>query len=473
MERRTESEVEVMLQVLLKQKELRDLQAEKEKLTNEAAGFEAREAELTKDIEAVESDEQRSVVQEAIDKFEAERDENKKKTDELDEKIRGIEAEIDELEKAQEDPEPQPEPEKRAGEKHMENRTLFGMDAAETRAFMEREDVKTLLAEVRSAMKEKRGITGAELTIPEVMLRLLRENIMNYSKLYRHVNVVYVNGQAVQPVMGTIPEAVWTQCCGKINELSLTFNAAEVGCWKIAGYLQLCRATEEDSDVDLAGEIVTALGAAIGLGLDKALIFGLGTRMPLGIFTRLAQTSKPADYDANERPWVDLHTTNILTISAANSVGTKLFQNIILDGAAAKGKYSRGDKVWVMNEKTFTTLQAEGLAVTAAGAIVTGVNGTMPVAGGIIEVLDFMPDNMIVGGYFDLYLLAERAGTSIQRDDSVKFLDDASVWKGTARYDGKPIIAEGFVAIGINNVTPSAAGISFAPDTANTESSAS
>lgn len=473
MERRTESEVEVMLQVLLKQKELRDLQAEKEKLTNEAAGFEAREAELTKDIEAVESDEQRSVVQEAIDKFEAERNENKKKTDELDEKIRGIEAEIEELEKAQEDPEPQPEPEKRAGEKHMENRTLFGMDAAETRAFMEREDVKTLLAEVRSAMKEKRGITGAELTIPEVMLRLLRENIMNYSKLYRHVNVVYVNGQAVQPVMGTIPEAVWTQCCGKINELSLTFNAAEVGCWKIAGYLQLCRATEEDSDVDLAGEIVTALGAAIGLGLDKALIFGLGTRMPLGIFTRLAQTSQPADYDANERPWVDLHTTNILTISAANSVGTKLFQNIILDGAAAKGKYSRGDKVWVMNEKTFTTLQAEGLAVTAAGAIVTGVNGTMPVAGGIIEVLDFMPDNMIVGGYFDLYLLAERAGTSIQRDDSVKFLDDASVWKGTARYDGKPIIAEGFVAIGINNVTPSASGISFAPDTANTESSAS
>ena len=211
MERRTESEVEVMLQVLLKQKELRDLQAEKEKLTNVAAGFEAREAELTKDIEAVESDEQRSVVQEAIDKFEAERDENKKKTDELDEKIRGIEAEIAELEKAQEDPEPQPEPEKRAGEKHMENRTLFGMDAAETRAFMEREDVKTLLAEVRSAMKEKRGITGAELTIPEVMLRLLRENIMNYSKLYRHVNVVYVNGQAVQPVMGTIPEAVWTQ----------------------------------------------------------------------------------------------------------------------------------------------------------------------------------------------------------------------------------------------------------------------
>ena len=124
-----------------------------------------------------------------------------------------------------------------------------------------------------------------------------------------------------------------------------------------------------------------------------------------------------------------------------------------------------------MNETTFTTLQAEGLSVNAAGQIVTGMNGTMPVVGGIVEVLDFMPDNMIVGGYFDLYLLAERAGVSIKRDDSVKFLEDASVWKGTARYDGKPVIAEGFVAIGIKNTAPSAASITFAPDVANAETS--
>ena len=462
-----------MLAVLLKQKELRDLQAEMKKLTDEAAGFESREAELKNDIESVENDEQRSVVQEAIDKFEAEREENKKKADELDEKIRGIEAEIDELEKQQEDPEPTPEPDKRSGEHKMETRTLFSMDAVETRAFLEREDVKALLTEVRSAMKEKRGITGAELTIPEVMLGLLRENITEYSKLYKYVNAVSVNGEAVKPVMGTIPEAVWTQCCGKINELTLAFNAAEVACWKVAGFFELCHATEEDSDVDLAAEIVRALGASIGIALDKAIVFGLGTRMPLGIFTRLAQTTQPADYSADERAWVDLHTTNILTISSANSVGVKLFQNIVLDSGAAKGKYSKGAKFWVMNEKTLTTLQAEALSVNAAGAIVTGVNKEMPVVGGTIETLEFMPDNVIIGGYGDLYLLAERAGVKVQRDDSVKFLEDKAVWKGTARYDGKPVIAEGFVAIGINNTTPSAGSISFAPDTANAEVSAS
>lgn len=456
-----------MLEVLLKQKELRDAKAELEKLNAETKELETREAELEKDIEAAKTDEERSAVESGIAEFNEKRDKNKEETGKVEEKIRGIEKEIEDLEKKQDEP----KPEERKDEKRMETRTLGKMNIEETRAFLEREDVQQLLKEVRAAKMEKRAITGAELTIPEVMLELLRENIMDYSKLYRHVNARSVSGEAVQPTMGTIPEAVWTQCCGKINELSLTFNAAVVGCWKVAGYFQLCKATEQDSDVALASEIVTALGAAIGIALDKAIIFGLGTRMPLGIFTRLAQTSKPADYSPDERAWADLHTSNIKTINVSDSTGKALFKNIILAGGAAKGKYSRGQKVWVMNDTTYTTLQAEGIEVTAAGQLVSVINGTMPVAGGIVEVLDFMPDNMIVGGYFDLYTLAERAGVEIARDDSVKFLEDASVWKGTARYDGKPVIAEGFVAIGIKNTTPSAASITFAPDVANAETS--
>lgn len=464
-----------MLEILMKSKDLREAKAALEKLETEKAELEKREAELAKDIEAAETDEQKKVVEEAVKEFRSTQQKNKEDRETLEKRVADIEAEIADLEKNQEEPEPEkdPQPDVRKDNKKMITRTLGRMSVEETREFVEREDVKTLLAQVREAYANKRDITGAELTIPQVMLGLLRENIENYSKLYRHANVVAVSGEAVMPVMGTIPEAVWTQCCGNINKLNLTFNAAEVGCWKVGGYFQLCRATEEDSAVDLAGEIVTALGAAIGLALDKAIVFGLGTRMPLGVFTRLAQTSKPADYPDSERAWADLHTSNITTITSTNSTGVKLFQSIVTASGAAKGKYSRGEKTWVMNEKTYTALQAEGLSVNAAGAIVTGVAATMPVIGGAIEVLDFMPDNVIIGGYFDLYLLAERAGTNIQRSDEVKFLEDAAVFKGTARYDGKPVIAEGFVAIGINNVTPSASGITFAADEANPEESAS
>ena len=115
-----------------------------------------------------------------------------------------------------------------------------------------------------------------------------------------------------------------------------------------------------------------------------------------------------------------------------------------------------------MNEKTRTKLLSNSVSINAAGAIVAGVNGEMPVIGGALEVLNFMPDDVIVGGYGDLYLLVERAGAAIGQSEHARFIEDQTVFKGTARYDGLPVIAEGFVAIGINGNTPNASGVTFA-----------
>ena len=92
----------------------------------------------------------------------------------------------------------------------------------------------------------------------------------------------------------------------------------------------------------------------------------------------------------------------------------------------------------------------------------------MPVIGGAIEVLDFVPDNDIVGGFFDLYLLGERAGAKFATSEHVKFLQDQTVMKGVARYDGKPSIAEGFMVVNIANTDPTSE-VPFAPDDANTD----
>ena len=109
----------------------------------------------------------------------------------------------------------------------------------------------------------------------------------------------------------------------------------------------------------------------------------------------------------------------------------------------------------------------EAMGVNAAGAIVSALDGRMPVVGGIVEVLDFIPNDVIIGGYFELYLLGERAGNKFAQSEHAFFIQDHTAFKGTARYDGQPVIAEAFVAIGINGVTPDAA-MDFAADTANT-----
>lgn len=469
-----------MLKVLMLRKQLDNLTKEKNGIDEKRAAFEEREKELEiaiNELNEESSEEERSVVDEAIETFEAERAEADEQAADLEKRIADIEGEIAELE-AHQTPEPAPEEEEKQpvetierGKTIMNKRNVFyTMDVATRNAMFEREDVKDFLGNIRSAIAEKRAITGGNLLVPEVFIGLIRENILEYSKLYKHVNVRAIGGNGVEVVMGTIPEGIWTDCCANLNELSLTFNDAEVGCWRVGGYFDICNATIQDSMIDLASEILTVLGQAIGYALDKAIVFGLGTRMPKGFFTRLAETSQPANYPTTARPWADLHSTNILTI--ANSVtGVDLFRAFVTDAAAAKGVYSRGEKVWIMNEVTYSKLMAAAMAPDMYGQLVPGMEGRMPVVGGIIEVLPFIPDNMIFGGYLDLYLLAEREGVRLEQSEHVHFIQDRTVFKGVARYDGLPVIAEGFVAIGIGGTTPSAASITFAPDTANTPES--
>lgn len=463
------------LKALLLRKQLDDAKKRLDALRAKDNEFQSRETELEKAIAEMPEDadeETRSAVEESVTQFEQDKDAHENAKADLNREIEGLEAELEaEEETPAADPVPAQEPveDKRKDDKNMripETRArMFGATAQEREMFFAREDVKNYLAEVRKCIKEKRALTNVGLTIPEVMLGVLRENITNYSKLYRHVDVRAISGEGRMVVMGTIPEAVWTDCCANLNELNLAFNDVEVNCWKVGGYFAVCNATLEDSDIDLAAELVSAIGQAIGIALDKAILYGTGTRMPLGVVTRLAQTKAPSDYPATARPWADLHTTNILSV-AAGTTGADLIAAIVSDFGAAKGKYSRGEKVFVMNEATYTALMAATVSVDANGRIVAGVSDTMPVIGGVIEVLDFVPDNVIIGGYFDLYLLAERAGQKFATSEHVRFLQDQTVLKGTARYDGKPAIAEGFVAIGINGATPTAA-MTFAADTAN------
>lgn len=452
------------LKVLMLRKKISEKTAALEELRKAAEGFATREAELEKAISEAETDEQKAVVEEAVDAFEAEKKENADGQSALRAEIESAEKEIGEIEANA--------PKEEAKEQRKENKKLetrmkfFGMNAQERDAFFANQDVKDFLERTRELGKQKRAITGAELLIPTVVLELVKESSMSYSKLMKHVNVRSVPGKARQNIMGAIPEAVWTEMCATLNELSLSFNSVEVDGYKVGGYIAICNAILEDSDISLASEIISALGQSIGYALDKAILYGTGTKMPLGIVTRLAQTVAPSDYPATSRPWVKLSDTNIQTITAANSTGVKLFQNILKGSGAAKNKYTSGAKFWAMNETTYTSMMAEALTINASGAVVTGMSQTMPILGGTIEILDFIPDNNIIGGYGDLYLLAERAGTTIAQSEHVRFIEDQTVFKATARYDGLPVIPEGFVVFGLSATTPTTS-MSFAEDTAN------
>jgi len=462
-----------MLKALMLRKKIDERSKALQALKDAAADFEKREAELAADIEeaATGTEEEQKAVEEAVDSFEAEKSTNADEQKRLEEEIEKLENELKETEATQEAATETPAEERAAEPERKEVRTMktrmFDKLSAERRsAIFESDRFKSFANEIRTAIQEKRALTNAGLTIPTELLEVLRWKVEEYSKLVRKVNLQVVNGNARQIIPGAIPEAVWTEMCGNLNEMALTFNDVEVDAYKVGGYIPVCNAVIEDTDVDLVGIVLDALAKGMGLALDKAIVYGSGTKMPLGIVTRLAQTSQPAGYPSTARTWVDLHTSNVKTGTGAT--GTNLFKEIIKNSSCADDKgYANNGMMWLMNHKTKVALLAEAVEVNAAGAIVAGLDAQMPIIGGEIIELSFIPDNNIVFGYGDLYVLAERAGFRLDNSEHAMFVNDKTVFRGRARYDGQPSIAEAFGVLTIVNSAPTTSGISFASDTAN------
>ena len=465
------------LRVLMIRKKIDDKKKELEAIRKLLTEFVTREADLEKSIEEAQTEEEQKVVEEAVDKFEEEKKEAEEKEKTLSDEVDALEKELAEKEKPEEE-EKAEEPvkeERKEIKTSMNKRDFYSVIDAQERAKMFADDsVKSWLNEIRTSIKNKRAVENVGLTIPEVVLPLLRANIQNWSKLYDKVNVQNVSGEAREVVMGTVGEAVWTECCANLNELALGFNSWDVDCYKVGGFYALCKANVEDSDYDLMAEVLIALGQAIGKALDKAILYGRNTsanqKMPMGIVTRLAQTTAPAGYPTTARAWQNLSVTNRIKITLTGEPNEALAQLLIASSAVAND-YARGNITWVMNDKTYKTLLAYTLNVNSAGAVVSAINGTMPVVGGDVEVLNFIPDDVVIFGYFDLYLLAERAGRDFASSEHVRFIQDQIVYKGTARYDGAPIIAEAFAIADLSGEEGTSAfdptAVSFPQDTAN------
>ena len=424
------------------------------------AELEKREAEIVKAIEEANTDEERSAVEDAADLFDSDKQAFENDVAETDKQISDIENEVSEMEQELsqiEDeqnrtvPPPPAEPvgetTKKTTKKSGGKRTMFKtrairqMSVVEREELITRDDTQEFLKKIRSLIAEKRGLSGGEYTISETIMGLINEDVIEYSKLYKHCRVTRLSGKGREIVMGTAPEAFWEEACDPIYELAASMTQVEVDQFKVAGYIPLCNALLEDSDIDLLDEVMSLILQSIGFALDKAIIYGTGVKMPTGVVTAID------DDDA-------IKLTNEVKIGTSDSVGIKLFQALLGAVAETENRYARGELTWAMNGKTYRRLQSESLSINAAGLLVSAVNGTFPVLGGAMEVLTFIPDKNIVVGYFELYVLAERKGMTIDQSEHVKFIQDQTVIRGRARYDGKPAIVKAFAVIAFDNTDP-------------------
>lgn len=437
------------LRALMLGKKLNEKKAALEELRKKIESFTQREADLEQAIEEAETDEEKAAVEEAVTAFEAEKAEAEEAEANLDAEVRELEAELDSVEVKEEVEEKTAAPVVETREKEIiMNKRFRDMTHEERSAFVQRDDMQAFLGEVRSAIKEKRALTNVGYLIPDVFIGMLKESVDDYSKLYNRVFKQTLSGTGRVVIEGTAPEAVWTEACANLNELDLSWSKVEIDGFKVGGYFKVCNSVLQDSDIDLAAELNEKLGQAIGLALDKAIVFGTGTKMPTGIVPVLkAQTGTP----------------NVVS-HASTVTGKALVEALIDDASLITSKYG-SDLIWIMNKKTNLQIKKNMLNVDSAGLFVAG--DELPVIGGDIIELGFMPDNVIVGGYADLYLLGERRGVELGMSEHAFWVADQTGFKGTARYDGKPLDASGFVAIGINGADGDDMVVVFPQDGAN------
>lgn len=417
-------------------------------LATKEEDFTTRSADLEKAIEEAESDEDITAVEDEVTKLDSEKTDHTEQKSKLEGEITELEDELKDLnDKAPANTDDETGSERsKAPKNHIrtsEGESRMKVNKYETRSqILDRlniEEVRDFYSKVSEAALNKRALTETNLLIPEQVINMIQTRLGDYSTLYREVTVQTLNGTARIIMDGAIPEAIWTEMCDPVEELATSFSQTELDGFKVGGFIPVCNAVLEDTMINLANFIEERLAMAIAKSLDKAILIGAGAaaKQPTGIVTALAVVGQEARNTKSDG-------------KLGNIVGNMALLDTGEDGAGI------GEVIAVMKRSTYyAKLAPQTFLPTADGRLVvqTAQSPRLP-DGTRIVFSQYAPENVIVMGDFKKYLLGERAGVKLAVSTDVRFIQDQTVFKGTARYDGKPVYNDAFVVITLEDPVP-------------------
>lgn len=420
------------LKQLMKRKQLETLNKQLSELTARDEHFSKRNEDLSKSIEEATTDEEMKIVNDEVEALEAEEKEHEDKKAALTGQIEALEEELKEFDdrsaaastKTKQNRSEQPLKRSYFGTMSYEDRNfLRRMDyRAQVQESLEVEEVRNYYEAMREYVLKKRAITGAELTIPTIVLDRIQILVGDYGKLYAEVDVVQLNGDARVILDGANPEAIWVEMCDPVQELSTAFEAVEIDGFKVGGYIPVCNAILEDSMINLAMYVERKLAISIAKALDKAIAAGTGAagHQPMGIIP-------------------NLKAENIITLTD-NVIGG-IFGSLFMSmGLIDTGENDVGEIVVFMKRNTYYSRVAPRLVIVNSNGTYTVPNVVNANFAGLrVEFSQYIPDGQALIGDYKKYLLGERAGVKVESSKEVRFIEDQTVFKGTARYDGKPV----------------------------------
>lgn len=418
------------LKTLIMNKQLRDKRSALEALRKKAEELKTREKQLEADIEAANTDEEQAAVEEAIDAFDRENDENSQQIATLEGEIAELENQLDAAEREQTTDTPAPVRRDDAHNDH-QNRRYDIMNRSMSRRELTRESLTH--AEVRefysnlAALVQTRAtgvgnsLTNSGLVIPEIVMDRIEDRMGDYANVSREVETIPVGGTSRVVLDGSDPEAIWVEQSGAISEIESGFSKVEFDGYKLAGYMAIPNDIIDDSMINLAEYVEKKIAKAIAKSRDKAILNGTGSegKQLAGIIPNLHDDNKPEAVEFD--------------------LGTILSQIALVDD----GEEAYGEIIAVMKRSTFYARFVKNLiTVDSAGRYVVP-SLTAPNIGVRVVFSQYMQKDEVLFGDFKRYMIAQRSGMKLEASTDVRFIEDQTIIKGLQRMDGKPLHVDG------------------------------
>lgn len=412
-----------MLKQLKLQAELKQRKAELELLEAQKLKFTERQEELTRALEEAKTDEDINLVDDNIKELEKEVTEAG-----TDEKIKSVSEEIERIEGELEDVD---ERSQKAADEKKEKRSEEKMNKAQVRELLktgeyyERSEVK----EFYEKFKNLRAVGGEGLTIPQVVINRIMDIVGDYSTLYPLVDKIKVRGTARILIDTDTDPATWIEQTGTIPTGTVgTIANVDFDGFKVGKVTFVDNCMLQDSIINLDEYVSKKLARAIALALDLAILKGTGSsnKQPDGIIPKLNSNHK-------------------VTVKSGKLVD--IVKNIALIDTGAD---SVGEIVAVMKRTTYYNKFLEyTINVNSDGNVVGKLpNLNKPDLLGLRVVFNNnMDDNQVLFGEFEKYTLVEREDITIDKSEHVKFSEDQMAFRGKGRFDGKPVNANAFVLV--------------------------
>lgn len=419
-----------MLKRLKLEKELKMQRSALSQLEEQETGFQTREQALTVALEEAQTEEDMQTVNENIEQLEQDMAEAgiEEKKGNINAEIERIENELAELdERAKKAREKAPTKTTERGEENMNKARV--RELLKTGEYYERAEVKEFYDKVRNL----RAVTGAELTIPDIIVNRIMDITGDYATVYPLVDHVTASGTTRILIDTDTTPATWTEACGAIPEGNVgTITNVDFDGFKVGKIVFVDNCLLEDSIINLDEYVTKKIARSLAMALDKAILLGEGAtaKQPDGIIPKLnASNKKTIEADAN------------------------MLKNLVKGvGMVDTGEDAVGEIVAVMKRSTYYNRIMEYTIHTDANGNVVGKlpNLNKPDLLGIrVEFNNFMPEDAVLFGDFEKYTLVERNDISIDNSIHVKFSADQTAFRGKGRFDGKPTNADAFALVTI------------------------